>query len=95
LGRLDARTFNFGAGIGTLVTDVAETLLRVAKTTVPMDFAPARSGEQRHSFLNLEKAGQLLGCQPSVSLDDGLAETLAWFAGLERSAGSGSLRDFR
>jgi UDP-glucose 4-epimerase len=83
--RLDARSFNIGTGIGTPVTDVAETLLRVAKTTVAMDFAPARPGEQRHSVLDVGKARQLLDWRPSVSLEDGLAETLAWFAA-QRSA---------
>jgi UDP-glucose 4-epimerase len=83
--RLDARSFNIGTGIGTPVTDVADILLRAAKATVPIEFAPARPGELRHSVLNVEKAAQL-GWRPSVSLDDGLAETLAWFAARQRSA---------
>jgi UDP-glucose 4-epimerase len=80
VGRLDARGFNIGTGVGTPVTEIAETLLRIAKTDVGVEFAPPRPGEQQHSFLNVEKAARSLGWRPSVTLENGLRETFDWFS---------------
>jgi UDP-glucose 4-epimerase len=77
--RLDARAFNIGTGKGTSVIDLAKLLQKVAGTTVPIEFAPHRPGEQQDSFLNVEKARQALGWTPKVTLEEGLAKTLAWF----------------
>ena len=82
--RLDARGFNIGTGIGTPVIDIAQTLLRVSGSRVPLEYAPPRPGEQQHSFLNVAKAADVLGWKPSVSLDTGLAESFKWFAGRQR-----------
>ena len=76
--RVDARAFNVGTGVGTSVVDVARLLQEAAKREVPVSFAPKRPGEQQESFLNVDKAGQILGWKPQVSLAEGLAATFAW-----------------
>jgi nucleoside-diphosphate-sugar epimerase len=43
-------------------------------------YALGRSGEQRHVEADNTRAGQLLGWQPRVSFDAGLAETVRWSA---------------
>ncbi len=77
---MDARAFNIGTGVPTSVVDLASAMMRAVGRTVPIEFAPARPGEQRQSYLNIEKAAAELGWRPSVSLAQGLAETYAWFA---------------
>jgi UDP-glucose 4-epimerase len=47
---------------------------------VPIEFAPHRPGEQQESFVNADKACELLGWEPKVSLQEGLAITYSWFA---------------
>jgi UDP-glucose 4-epimerase len=79
-GRLDARAFNIGTGEGTSVLQVAKLLQAAARTVVPLDFAPRRPGEQQESFVDVNKAREVLGWSPEVSLADGLAKTYAWFA---------------
>ena len=79
-GRMDVRGFNIGTGIGTSVNEVARTLLAASGRTVPIEYAPARTGEQQHSFLNVAKAADQLGWKPAMSLADGLAESFRWFA---------------
>lgn len=76
--RVDARAFNVGTGVGTSVVDLAQLLQQAAKSEVPVSFAPRRPGEQQESFLNVTKAGDLLGWTPQVSLSEGLAVTFAW-----------------
>ena len=79
-GRLDARAFNIGTGVGTSVIDIANQLQEVADSNVPVEFAPHRLGEQQESFVNVDKAKAVLGWTPEVSLREGLATTYEWFA---------------
>lgn len=79
-GPLDVRGFNIGTGKGTSVIEVAKLLQKTAGSDVPVEFAPHRPGEQQDSFVNADKAGELLGWVPEVTLQDGLARTFAWFA---------------
>jgi UDP-glucose 4-epimerase len=78
-GRLDARAFNIGTGQGTSVLEIARLLQEAAGTKVPIEFAPHRPGEQQESFINSDKARELLGWNPQVTLPEGLAKTFAWF----------------
>ncbi|HJP59127.1 MAG TPA: GDP-mannose 4,6-dehydratase, partial [Gemmatimonadaceae bacterium] len=80
-GRMDARAFNIGTGVGTSVLELAKKLQAAAGSNVPVEFAPHRPGEQQESFVNVEKAKQLLGWTPQVDLEEGLAKSYAWFAG--------------
>jgi UDP-glucose 4-epimerase len=78
-GRLDARAFNIGTGKGTSVVEIAALLQEVAGSRVPVEFAPHRPGEQQDSFVNVDKAREVLGWSPLVTLPEGLALTFAWF----------------
>jgi UDP-glucose 4-epimerase len=89
-GRLDARGFNIGTGVGTTVVDLARALNRAAGASVPIEHAPARPGEQQRSVVKIDKAAALLGWRPEVALDRGVVETFQWFA--ERHAASGTSR---
>jgi UDP-glucose 4-epimerase len=79
-GRLDARGFNIGTGKGTSVLEIARLLQETARSSVPIEMAPARPGEQKESSVNADKAGELLGWTPQVTLAQGLAKTYKWFA---------------
>jgi UDP-glucose 4-epimerase len=77
---LDARAFNIGTGVGTPVLRLAEVLSTAAGRTAAIEFAPKRPGEQQDSYIDVTKAGRLLGWRPSVSLEEGLARSYAAFA---------------
>ncbi len=79
-GRLDARAFNIGTGVGTSVLELAKLLQRAARSGVPIDFAPRRPGEQQESFVDVSKAREALGWTPETSLPNGLAKSYEWFA---------------
>lgn len=85
-GRLDARAFNIGTGIETSVNTLAETLRQVSGATAPIEYAPARAGELARSALQTQKARDVLGWAPRVSLRDGLTNTYRFFA--DRRAGA-------
>ncbi len=75
---VDDRAFNVGTGHASTVIDVANTLLAAAGATVPIEFAPARAGELMHSCLSVDKARDVLGWTPRMSLAEGLADTYRW-----------------
>lgn len=85
-GRLDARAFNIGTGIETSVNTLATTLQSVAGATAAIDYAPSRAGELARSALNTAKARDVLGWTPGVSLEEGLANTYAYFSGRRSGA---------
>ena len=74
------RAWNIGTSRETSVLELAQTLQRAAGTQIPIEFAPARPGEQQRSAVSIAKAERELGWQPRVGLDAGLRETFAWFA---------------
>ena len=87
VGLLDARAFNVGTGIETSVNELAEQIKRAggeAGARTPIERAPARAGELQRSSLVIDKAREVLGWQPQVSLADGLRETFAFFAARHR-----------
>lgn len=77
--QVDVRAYNIGTGRETSVLDLAETLQRAAGTTVGVNLSPARPGELPRSAVNNGKAQRELGWSPTVSLEDGLRETFAFF----------------
>jgi UDP-glucose 4-epimerase len=79
-GRVDDRAFNVGTGVETSVVDLASRLMAVAGVDQPIEFAPKRPGEAERSSVLVDKARAVLGWQPQLTLDQGLAETYAWFA---------------
>ena len=85
-GRVDVRALNIGTGVETSVLTLAETLRRVSGSTSPIEFAPARPGEQLRSAVSVAKAKQLLDWTPQRSLEVGLQETFEYFAARHRKS---------
>lgn len=79
-GRVDERGINLGTGRETSVVELAQALMRASGRSAPLQHAPPRPGEQRRSVVSIAKAGQVLGWTPQVGLEQGLAQTFAWFA---------------
>lgn len=71
-------TFNIGTGVETSLNGLLAAFERVVGHPVAREYAPARVGEVQRIALNAEKARHEMGWKPMVSLEDGLARTLAW-----------------
>jgi nucleoside-diphosphate-sugar epimerase len=73
------RVFNIARGAPVSVLDLLGALAAAQGQVVTPRHAPARPGDVRHSHADISAARERLGYEPSVSLEEGLARTLAWF----------------
>ena len=71
---------NLGSGRETKIVDLADRINRMTGNSAGLVYLPRRTwdGESRR-VASIEKAQQILGYQPTVDLDAGLARTLNWF----------------
>jgi UDP-glucose 4-epimerase len=76
---VSGEVFNVGTGHGTSLLQLIEALNRQLGTAVTPRFAEPRAGDIRHSRAEISKARQLLGYDPKVPFEEGLAQTLAWW----------------
>jgi UDP-glucose 4-epimerase len=73
--------FNVGTGRECDVNELYAHISRAAGVDREVEHGPAKPGEQQRSRLDVSRAARLLEWQPKVGLEDGLAGTVAWFAG--------------
>jgi UDP-glucose 4-epimerase len=76
---------NIGTGVETDITHLHALLAAVAGAREPPNYAEAKPGEQLRSSLDNRLAARALGWSPSVTLDEGLGQTLAWFRERQRT----------
>jgi UDP-glucose 4-epimerase len=76
---IDSAAFNIATSRERTVLDVAEAVMGVMRTRVPLEFAAARPGELLRSTLDVTKAQRTLGWRPEHSFEDGLGELVTWF----------------
>ena len=75
--------YNIGWGRPTSVNDIFTGLAKIVSYSQPPSHGPAKVGETRHIYLDATKANQELGWFPTLSLDEGLEYTVAYFRELE------------
>jgi UDP-glucose 4-epimerase len=78
-----AGTYNVGTGIGSSVLELLDSLERSAGVSVERKSEPLRKGELRASALDSSRIRDELGWEPTVGLDEGLAQTFAWYRASE------------
>lgn len=76
-------TVNIGSGVSTSIGVLAEMVLEATGRRLPVLEKSADRRDSRSEIFNLvadtERARELLGWNPKVSLTDGLRRTLAWY----------------
>ncbi|HWL64614.1 MAG TPA: NAD-dependent epimerase/dehydratase family protein [Actinomycetota bacterium] len=70
---------NLGSGTELSVDDLYSKLATLTGTRFDPIYAAARPGELQRIVVGADKAGEVLGWSPQVTLDDGLKQTVAWF----------------
>ena len=70
--------FNVGSSTRVTINDLAAMMQRLAGREVGVELAPPRPGDVRDSLASTAAAQAAFGFTPSVGLDEGLAEYMAW-----------------
>ena len=86
-------SLNIGTGIGTDVNEL-EAMIRAEVSRAapalgqlpPPRHGPARPGDLRSNIVDARLAGRVLGWQPTMPLQRGISETVAWFAGRQAAS---------
>jgi UDP-glucose 4-epimerase len=72
--------FNVACGQASTLNQVAGWLNEALGTDLPPLHEPPRPADIRHSYASIRQAEQLLGYRPRLTVREGLAETVGWFA---------------
>ncbi|HEU5122695.1 MAG TPA: SDR family NAD(P)-dependent oxidoreductase [Verrucomicrobiae bacterium] len=77
------QVFNIGSGQHYTIRELAERISAVmSKDHIESEITGKyRVGDVRHCFADISLARRVLGYEPQVSLDDGLAELVTWLEG--------------
>jgi dTDP-L-rhamnose 4-epimerase len=77
----DGRAVNVGSGRSVTVTQVGRKLGDVLGVEIEPEVTHTfRTGDIRHCFADIALARELLGFEPQVELEDGMAELAEWLA---------------
>jgi dTDP-L-rhamnose 4-epimerase len=75
----DGQIFNVGSGVQTTVLQVANRLVQLFGTPVPIQVSGMyRIGDIRHNMADVGKLQRQLGVLPKVSFDEGLSKFVDW-----------------
>jgi dTDP-glucose 4,6-dehydratase len=79
-GRI-GETYHVGSGVEKSIEQIADTVLEaLGKPSSLKTIVPDRPGHDRRYLLDITKIRTELGWEPSISFEDGIAETVAWYA---------------
>ncbi|MEM6979428.1 MAG: SDR family oxidoreductase [Planctomycetota bacterium] len=74
--------FNVGRGESTTLLQLLDELRGLMGKTIDPDFQPARAGDVRQSLADISLLRNRLGFEPSVSMADGLHDSIAYYRSL-------------
>lgn len=74
------RAINLGTGMQTKVIDLANMVIRACNSKSRIEYAPRRPWDNStHRQADITCAKETLGLAPSVTVEEGIANTVAWF----------------
>lgn len=74
--------FNIGTEAEYTTQQGVDAVEKLLNTKIIFKDLPPRSGDQQRTKANIDKARKLLNYNPTVTLEEGVAEQLAWFRNL-------------
>ena len=75
----DGETMNIGTGNKFTLNELLAKLQKVIGTDLEPQYEPPRGSEPRDSQADITRARRVLGYQPFVPFEEGLARTVAWY----------------
>ncbi|AZA13114.1 UDP-glucose 4-epimerase GalE [Corynebacterium choanae] len=79
-GAARSRAINLGTGAGTTVFELVDAYRSVTGSAIAVQSGPARPGDVAGAYASTQRAAAELGWRAQHSIEDGIRDTLAWFA---------------
>lgn len=79
LNKGDGEIMNIGSGLATSINTIYSELANLTGFERKAVYGPAKDGEVYRIYLNADRAGEILGWAPRVSLTEGLGATVEYF----------------
>jgi UDP-glucose 4-epimerase len=76
---IGGEVFNIACGGKITILDLYNEIKRQLGSDIAPIFGPPRPGDVRHSRADVDKAGRMMGYEPLVDFEEGLARTIAWY----------------
>jgi dTDP-glucose 4,6-dehydratase len=74
-------TYNVGSGVEASIEEIADRVLELTEKPESLKtIVPDRPGHDRRYLLDSSKIGRELGWAPEIGFEDGLRETVEWYA---------------
>jgi UDP-glucose 4-epimerase len=80
---ISGRVYNAGTGRGVTLLDLVAALNTILGTNISPNFGPARVGDVRFSKARIERIQNELGFHATVTFEEGLRRTVAWYRSLQ------------
>jgi UDP-glucose 4-epimerase len=77
---VSGRVFNVACGEATTLNQVVELLGGIVGRKIPVEYAPGRVGDVKHSLAEITEARTRLGYKGAVSFIEGLRRSVDWYA---------------
>ena len=71
--------YNLGSGSSITINQLAEIMCKIAGKDTKIIYAPERPADVKHCKANISKVQSNLHFTPTVGLEEGLAEYMAWY----------------
>lgn len=78
-GGISGRVFNIACGGSFTLIDLVNEINDVLRTNIEPIFAPARTGDVKHSLAGIDEARRELGYDVKVGFGEGLRRTIEWY----------------
>ncbi len=83
---VSGKVFNVGVGGRVSLNDVLCELGKITGKTLEAKYDPPRDGDIRDSQADISQAREILGYEPQVSFEEGLARTFEWYRATQTKA---------
>jgi UDP-glucose 4-epimerase len=78
---VSGNVYNVGTGSSVTVLELVAALNKLMRTDLTPKHADPRAGDVRYSKADISRTRKDLGYEPTVTFEQGLAKTLAWYRG--------------
>jgi len=84
-------SYNIASGKQIAIRDVASDILAMVRSKSRIRYEASRSGDITHSLADITKAKNDLGYAPTLTIHEGLSETVTWFTKSSSELGNDAL----